>query len=305
MQQEKNYKQILSEWFRQLDLRQGPDFKDAAEEAEMERRMETNLHDHIFLQPVYVRTLKFPMPLRGVAAALFLIGLGAWWFVLSRPNAENATVFYETATVAGERKVVTMIDGTKIFLNNTSKVKYAKNYSGKSRMVYLEGEAFFDVVHNRDKPFIVASGQLKIHVLGTSFNVKAYSYDPKIAVTVSTGRVGVVQKGKKQAWMLIPGDQLSYNKENGSALYSKVKADDYTGWTSGQLIFNNERMDTICSQLEKSYGVHFNIKNPDINSKRINLKINNENIGTIVKMLSLTGKFNYTIKDKEITINNI
>lgn len=302
MQEENNDKKRLARWFHELDLRETADFKDAEEETLLEQRMAANLRNHIFAPGRAPKRMVPPVWLRGAAAVFFILGCAALIFFLNRTKMAPAEVFYELSTNAGERKTLTLTDGTRIFLNNTGKIKYARQYTGKQRTVYLDGEAFFEVTHNRDKPFIVVSGKIKVNVLGTSFNVSAYHSDPEIAVTVASGKVGVVEKGKSKAWMLDPGQQLSYSKATSAILTRTVKPTDFTGWTDGKLVFNNERMEVICSQLSRSYGVHFNILKPLINNKRISLKIDNENINTIVKILSLTGGFQYNIQGKEIKI---
>jgi len=302
MQRENKYKQPFARWLSQLDLRESDDFKDGFDEAEMERRMERNLYHHISASATS-KTVRFPLWLGGIAASILLLGAAAGWFALRQDSSGNAQIVYqEVRALTGERKALTLSDGTKIFLNNSSSIRYAMN-AGNERRVYLNGEAYFDVAHKASRPFIVYSGKLKVQVLGTSFNVRAYNSSPGIAVTVASGKVGVLENGKTKAWMLLPGEQLNYSRISSGVMLSKVTTDEYTGWTAGRLTFNDERLDQICLQLSGTYGVHFNIKNPALKSKRINLKVNNENIGTIVKMLGLAGKFSYSIREREITIN--
>lgn len=304
MQEDHNYKKTFAKWFQELDLRQVADFKDADDALELEKRMEANLRDYVVQPQVRASGIrKLTIWTRSVAAAMLLTGLAALSFFLNqKTNQPQKDRFYELSTLAGEKKIITLADGTKIHLNNTSRISYAKNYTGKHRMVFLDGEAYFDVVHNKEQPFIVTSGKLKVHVLGTSFNVSAYPFESEIAVTVASGRVGVVEDGKPKAWMLRPGAQLNYLKQSGEIQLKEVSAGDYSGWMTGSIAFNNERMDVICERLSRSYGVQFRIQSQEIKGKRINLKINNENISTIVKMLALTGQFNYKIEGKEIRI---
>ena len=302
MQHDNSYKKTFTRWFQDLDLRETTDLKDADNAAEIEKRMEHNLKQYILLQHAPTAR-RFKLPLWTTAAAILLIGLTAvLFFINDRESGPKKDHFYELSTTTGEKKIVTLADGTKIYVNNSSNIRYAKSYTGKTRTVFLDGEAYFEVTHNKEKPFVVNSGKLKIHVLGTSFNVSSYKSEPKIAVTVSTGKVGVVEKGKAKAWMLQPGAQLNYARQTGEILVKQVDEADFSGWISGKLTFNNERMDVICKQLSRAYGVTFTINKMEINSKRINLKTNNESIGTIVKMLGLSGQFNYNMKGKEISI---
>lgn len=293
-------KQLFARWFSQLDLSEGEIFRNQAEAQELERKMEQNLHDHFFSKPASTNILRLPFWVSAAAAVLIIIA-GSLWF-MPMPKSNNKIGFSKSYTTTGQRKMITLADGSKITLSNSSRIKFPKTFADSIREVFLEGEAFFDVVHNQAKPFIVRTGKLNVHVLGTSFNVRHYDTDQTIDVVVATGKVGVYAKDIKQTWMLTPGNLLAYNPQTRKAVASIVDPADYTGWQNGELIFNNEPMEHICKQLERWYGVAITIKNPLLKNKTIRLKQKGENLQTVLKMLGKVGGFKYEIKNKTVTL---
>lgn len=293
---DKAQKELYAKWLDQLDL----DNTQLSEQQIEERRQQFRQHFHqeILNPPQKRRRLWVWIP---AAAATLLLATVTW--LLTPQNPTPGVLHYLSAnTQAGERKVITLSDGSMVTLNNASQLKFPEVFTDSKREVFLAGEAFFNVKRNEKKPFIVRSAQLSIKVLGTSFDIKNYKEDPHIAVTVASGKVEVAPDNRKQIWLLTPGQQLSYNRKTETGNQKNVSADDYTGWQKGELIFNNESMESICKRLERCYGVKINIKKPSLKSKRINLELKNESLQNVLKMLALVGEFKYTIKEKNVLI---
>lgn len=286
-------------WFSQLDLSQGKIFNSVEEEKEIEQRMEQNLLAHITAnrKPLSIR---FPLWFSAAAAALLFIVAAALLFIPSSKK-QNKMQLSILSTGAGERKVITLSDGSVITLNNSSRLKFPNAFESKIREVSLEGEAFFDIVHNDYKPFVVKTGKIKVHVLGTSFDLKNYFGDVQAEVTVATGKVGVQLQNQK-THMLIRGQQLSYNLNSGLVVTSSVQPEDYSGWQKGELIFKNESLESICKRLERWYSVKINIETAVLKRKRINLEQTNESLQNVLKMLGKVAGFNYEITDKNVRI---
>jgi ferric-dicitrate binding protein FerR (iron transport regulator) len=127
----------------------------------------------------------------GNIAAVLIIAIltGVLLFHRNNTNEDLRNSFTETIIPLGQKGQVVLADGTKISLNSGSKLRYPSNFNGTSREVFLEGEAYFDVAHNEEKPFLVHSGKLTVKVLGTVFNLKAYSGENKIETTLISGSV--------------------------------------------------------------------------------------------------------------------
>ncbi|HEY0176676.1 MAG TPA: FecR family protein, partial [Pedobacter sp.] len=140
----------------------------------------------------------------GIAAAL-LISLSIGYLSLNKDLFKTDPVYFaRQITKAGEQKIITLTDGSRIILNNASKLTYPSVFSRNKREVYLSGEAFFDVKHDSSRPFLVHASHLKVQVLGTSFNIKSYQADHHTTVSVATGKVGVNSNRPSDTYMLLP-----------------------------------------------------------------------------------------------------
>jgi transmembrane sensor len=294
-------KELFAHWFSRLDLSEGKIFRDEEEEQALEKKMEQNLYDHFFNSSAPAKIFRIPSWLPAAAAAVLIVVAGLGWFISVQKTVPQS-ILAESFTHTGERKIITLPDGSKITLNNSSRLKFPQSFSRKMREVFLDGEAFFEVAHDKNRPFIVRAGKLNVQVLGTSFNIRHYDTDKTIDVVVATGRVGIHAKNIKNSLMLTPGNRLTYNPLTGETEESTVNPVDYTAWQKGKLVFNNERLENICKQLQRWYGVRITIKTELLKNKRISLKQNNESLQTVLKVLAMTGDFKYEIKGKAVQI---
>lgn len=295
-------KQRFAQWFASLNLSGGQIFANPQEELNTKNRIAQHLYAHFSAegQQVPLKKLSLWKPVAAAAAVLVVIAGSIWLNTsIKRPHQ---LVFEETFTHAGERKIITLSDGSIVSLNNDSELKYPRRFGDTLREVYLEGEAFFEVAKNKEKPFVVKTEKLNIRVLGTSFNVRHYQVDKNIEVVVATGKVGVRYAKSERTWLLRPGIQLLYDKLTGNAIQKVVDPLDYTGWQRGELIFKDERLEDICRRLERWYDVKISINTTKLKDKRINLKQQNESLGTVLKMLGVVGEFKYKINGKKVDI---
>ncbi|TKT88950.1 FecR family protein [Dyadobacter frigoris] len=152
----------------------------------------------------------------------------------------------------GERKKVTLEDGSVIWLNAESKLTYPVSFQKNSREVSLEGEAYFEIVRDTERPFIIQSGKITTKVLGTSFNIKAYQADPAVSVTVMTGKVEV--NSPESAIQIVRNQQVKYADGN---IYKEVDIDAAAqiAWRNGKLQFRNTLLSDVIKTLERNYPV--------------------------------------------------
>ena len=294
-------KQLFARWFSDLDFSNGKIFTNQQEELRIKNKMEQNLYAHFFPVQEKPRIKLMPYWFPVAAAAMLTIVAGTIW-LNGFPKKEQQLVFDTTITRAGEKKIITLSDGSTVTLNNDSELEYPKKFSDSVREVHLKGEAFFEVSKNKLKPFVVKSDKLSIQVLGTSFNVRHYNTDKDISVVVASGKVGVNAKGSKKIWLLAPGNQLIYNKTTSLAKHNLVNPSDYTAWQRNELIFKAERLEDICKRLERWYDVKISIRNARLKNKRISLKQKNESLSTVIKMLGIVGDFKYKINGRKVEI---
>ena len=168
----------------------------------------------------------------------------------------------------GKRSVLTMADGTKVWLNSGSKLVYPVTFDGKSRDVYLEGEAFFDVAHKDRQPFNVSTKDFKIRVLGTIFNVSAYSDDKTSSAVLASGKIELQYASKsllgKSKIEMSPEVMVTYDPESKEIIEKKVSVSQYTSWKDGFFILEKARMDEIIKKLSRYYNVDIILSDSEI-----------------------------------------
>jgi len=207
----------------------------------------------------------------------------------------------ETVTGAGSQKTILLADGSRIWLNNTSRIRYPPSFTGASREVYLEGEAFFEIAPDAAMPFHVHTGSLDVHVLGTSFDVRAYDSHKAMTITVATGKVSVTPQADHASWQLLPGDRLIF--DNGKGRLDRTDPALVQAWKDGILIFREERLEDICAELERWYGVNIRISGESLRNKRITLKLQKESLRNILEVIRLDARARYTYTDKEVIMS--
>lgn len=198
-------------------------------------------------------------------------------------------------------------DGSVVYLAGGSKLRYPKIFTGKTRHVELDGEAFFDVVHHTAQPFTVKTGGITTVVLGTSFNVKAYQNENQVAVTVSSGKVGVmadVHGAGQLIRYLLPNEQISINTQNGVYAFNKTDAAEVVSWISHDLIFYNTSLKDIARSLEHHYGMEIEFTDPELSKVRLTAKFKNISLKEAMENLTVLSGLAYTQNGKHLFISN-
>ena len=196
-------------------------------------------------------------------------------------------------------------DGTLVWLNAGSKLRFPQSFvdADKNRMVYLEGEAFFDVAKNRERPFIVNTQEVDVKVLGTKFNISSYDTDDYIATTLVEGSVGVYEtRTPENGIYLTPSFQANYDKFGNNFSKTEVDTDIYTAWMQDRLVIDNLKFSEILVRLERRYSVKFVNKAESLNDEIYKGEFVNEDIESVLKTISLSTPFKYEINQNVITI---
>lgn len=203
----------------------------------------------------------------------------------------------------GGEYAMLLSDGTKVWLNSDTRLKFPKVFSGKIRKVILEGEAYFEVSHNPKKPFIVETRESNVEVLGTKFNVKSYKEEENIYTTLVEGSVRFSDKSKESTCILKPGEQSVYNPVKKELEERKVSTELFTAWVEGRFAFDNERLEEILMQLSRWYDVEIFFQNNETRDYRFtgNLK-RYDSISTILQMLEVTYDIKFRIKERSIIV---
>ena len=200
----------------------------------------------------------------------------------------------------GEYQLV-LSDGTKVWLNSETSLEFPVAFGGGERIVFLEGEAYFEVKKDASRPFVVKSQNVKTRVLGTSFNVS--SYGNTVYTTLVEGSV-VIEDYFKKRLRLIPGEQSVYNVSSHSVVKKKVSVDLFTSWKDGSYKFENERLENIMSTISRWYNIHVFYANAAVKEMRFTGKIMRyKNISDFVNMLEMTHDIRFEINNNSVVVS--
>jgi ferric-dicitrate binding protein FerR (iron transport regulator) len=222
----------------------------------------------------------------------------------SRINTGAQAELLKAENPYGQRSRIFLSDSSIVYLGAGSKLMFPEAFIGKSREIYLDGEAFFEISRNPQMPFIVHTGKVQTKVLGTSFKIEAFPGAP-FAVEVATGKIQIAEKntsGLKSLAILTPGEQLTYY--DGKISQHQVLPEDVMAWKNSLLTFNNKSLYEITRILERWYDVRISFKNKMKAEEKLTLSINaTTSVDKIFKVLASAAHFNYNITKKEIVIH--
>lgn len=186
-----------------------------------------------------------------------VIRLGKGELEYDRSGQLYADAFHEIHIPAGGEYKLKLHDGTTIWLNSQTHVRYPMYFGQDERRLYLEGEAYFEVAHDSDRPFIVETGGQSITVLGTEFNVSAYPDESNVITTLASGSVSV-SSGSDHA-LLVPGQQALLDKASGNFSVYKVDISNIVAWKDGYIVIEELTLEQIMNKLSRWYGVEYTI----------------------------------------------
>jgi len=206
------------------------------------------------------------------------------------------------STKKGATSNIILEDGTRVWLNSGSSLKFPPSFTGgTNRTVEVVGEAYFEVAHNPQKPFVVLSKYSKVTVLGTKFNIKAYPDQKQIQTTLLQGSVRL--NSSKASSLLVPGEQATV-KESGKINLSNVNVEDFVAWKNGLIYFNNLSVEEIIGELSRWYDIR-GIDNKSLSRERYTGSFNkNKNIVEILEQLEKISNNHFTIKERRVLIRD-
>lgn len=240
-------------------------------------------------------------------AAILILGVLFLFHSLNNNNTPRIS-FHEVHVPKGNRSFLKLPDGSQIWINSDSYIKYPDHFSSDKRKVLLEGEAYFDIAKNKELPFIVSTKGFQIKVLGTAFNVSSYATDDFYETTIIEGQVEVEsqvlkQKGSTEKILLKPKQRLFFDKKQKKVVVDSVDVDIYTSWKEGIIHFQNQRFDHIAKKLGRVYNYNIYIEDEQLKSFRYTGKFNlNESIKSVMEVIALTTPIKLKINENEIFI---
>ncbi|MCI0922669.1 FecR family protein [Sphingobacterium rhinopitheci] len=220
-------------------------------------------------------------------------------------SSKNVTPVYNSLyTPSGKTFQLTLSDGTKVWLNAKSMLRYPTQFIENNRKVQLIGEGYFEVNSNPSKPFIVESLGQELEVLGTKFNISAYSDMSEVHSTLLEGKVSITNTRTQQSIKLNPGEQTVLSES--SFKKQKVSLRNVIGWKSGYFVFQNEKLEDICRILTRWYNVEFDVtKNTKVlNQVYSGTMVKFNDIEDVLNVLSETGSLRYKREGGRIVFMN-
>lgn len=223
----------------------------------------------------------------------------------SKADEKEELIFNTLKVPKGKKFQIELADGTLVHLNAGSSLRYPVNFlSGGPRLVFLSGEAYFDVTKNESNPFIVNVDDLEVRVLGTQFNVSAYSEDEYIDVVLVEGSVNLNKRDRIEGDVveLSPGQKGSYKQNSDSITVNEVNASLYTSWMQGHLVFRDLTFNSILTKLERHYNIEIENTNMELGREIFNASFDNVEVEKVLSYFNDTHKIEYLIENNKVLI---
>lgn len=247
----------------------------------------------------------------GVGVAVWTLAVGCcitfFYLYRSSENVPHAPAYCQIEIPQGATSKLLLPDSTVVFLNGGTVFKYDASLQHTAiREVFLSGEAYFKVTSNAARPFIVRTGELNVKVSGTTFNVASYPDKAEVKVSLVEGRVNVFTDSEtKKNMLLSPDEQAVYNKENGVLSKERIDALSQAAWTTGRLVFVNEKLFDILKTIGKKYDVQMLIQSQKVYAEYFSGSIDaGLTLDEVLSYLDVDNKFVWRKKGKTIVITD-
>lgn len=243
------------------------------------------------------------------AIFFFVIGCGGILTMLNRGadfRQSSEELYTTVSTQNGQNSKIVLPDSTVVWINSGTTLSYNSNFATSKRDIRLTGQAYFEVSRNENMPLTVSCNELRIKVLGTRFDVSAYSDDDRINVVLESGKVELLRDNDTSfGYTMKPGEKVEFNTGRKEMAVSTIDLAKFTSWRNGVLIFKNDPMDMVLKKLERWYNIQIEVKDPKVNQLIFNATIVNESIDEIFELIRFTCGVNYKIipsKNPEVPV---
>lgn len=215
--------------------------------------------------------------------------------------------YSEVIVPKGQKSEIVLPDGTHIWLNSATSLRYPVKFGKVSRQVFLDGEAYFEVAENAYKPFFVNTSSLSVKVLGTKFNVKAYADEKEIETALLSGKVNLLfgesTKNTKTV-VMSPGELITYSKEKNRISKSGFETDEVVAWKNNRLVFRNDTFNNLVKKIERWYNVQIIYDQNLFKDQRLTVELmEGESIERLFHIIERAINVDYKIDNQKIYIN--
>lgn len=267
--------------------------------ARFSKRIEEEQQQQLIIRMKRINRLKY-------AAVLFIpVALAALFFFSNPDKSQNtaANCFSSIKAGTGEMKKISLPDGSKVWLNAASELRYSCSFQGKAERVVslIRGEAYFEVKHDEKQAFVVEVNKMKVKVYGTSFNIN--SYQANVKTTLLTGSIGAT--AGKESLMLKPGQQAIFNPSKNSFAIKTVNAAEDALWRTGTINFDNTSLKEIAEVIERQYGYKFHFQSVIQQDLRFTTQLKlSDGLPTLLNNLSKVSGLTFKLRNKTVFLNN-
>ncbi|WP_346862025.1 FecR domain-containing protein [uncultured Draconibacterium sp.] len=246
-----------------------------------------------------VRKLNVPNLLKYAAIAVLLVALPFMYFLGNKNAAVQDS--YTTITCAlGDKSNLVLPDSTLVCLNSGSTLRFNNNFKKGVRQVFLDGEAYFSVTKDAENPFRIKTNEIDVEVLGTEFNMKAYSDEKTVSTTLVEGSVKI--SSQHQETVIKPGQKLVYSVDSKKmALYELADLSPETEWKDGRLVFRNESLGDLEFKLERWFDVDIVLADEAVKKRKYTGTLERESILEVMSYFKLARSVDYELEGNKIT----
>ncbi|MBX2841550.1 MAG: FecR domain-containing protein [Flammeovirgaceae bacterium] len=256
---------------------------------------------NLIIQPAKTKTrrLQYFTNVAAIVGLGFLIAFIGFSIVNHQPD------YIEFSTAIDKKKEIILADGSAVFLNKGSKLYYPEEFEGEVREVKLEGEAFFNVTENPNKPFVINIGNSKVKVLGTSFNIRCYDDEEMDEVMVVSGKVACYnnEEGESSQIFLSEGEQAILHRSSPKIEKRGNYDPNLLAWKSEEIVFENTLLSDVEQILEHYYRVNIIIENEPISNCRFTSTFKNDNLEKVLQVLNVASDISYTFEDNNCVLS--
>lgn len=263
------------------------------------KRISSRYHIHVQPDPVFVPKLRSYRMIWQIAACITILLGGATLYYLNTDskNSQNtaAIAYREIKTLKGQKLSVTLPDGTIVWLNSESVLRFPENFKGHFRELKFSGEAYFSVAKDASKPFIISTENTKVQVLGTKFNLRAMATETATTVVVEEGKIRFSGTTDQQQLILTANKRGVFEAKGGTpAMYTdEVYAPKYMAWANGELLMDNLTIEEAAEMLERWYNVKIKINTPELSRERYTGSFKNASLQKVLESMSFAVKFSF------------